>query len=132
MVKIYNLQFVRTLFIVVTLLGFNASNLFGCVCAAKRLKNTGDSCCAQVQKEHVSSCCKKVAAKSAEKCCKKMRCIAGFRQDTAIESNHIETAFAVISALRSYHLTLAVIPEPPIYSVAFGTPSAEKLCVFLC
>jgi hypothetical protein len=130
--KLY-LQFVRTLFIVVTLAGFGASNLVACLCASKKASSRV-SCCDKVQKKPVKACCKTVPMKkvAGKGCCKMLCCVVARKQDSIIEANQEHLALAAISDLSAVDLQSKTISEKPFYRAAFAVPSAAELCVFLC
>ena len=128
------LQFVRTLFIVLTLVGFSASNLVACMCASKKKARAGFSHCDKVQVNSAKACCKAASPKKVFKklCCKKLCCVAGRRQDSILESNQEVMALAGVSGLCSIHLQATHVPDMPLYQVAFAGPCITELCVFLC
>ncbi len=128
------LQFVRTLFIVVTLAVFSASNLIACVCAGKNKARGRISCCDKIQKKPVKVCCKTAPAKKVAKklCCKKFCCVISRKQDSIIETNQQHSALAAISDLSVVRMQSVIIPEKPFYRAVLAVPSAAELCVFLC
>jgi hypothetical protein len=128
------LQFVRTLFIVLTLVGFSASNLVACMCAAKKKAQAGFSHSAKAQVNLAKACCKAVPPKKVPKkpCCKKLCCVKGRRQDSILECNQEVMALADVSGVCSIHLQATHVPDMPLYQVAFAGPCIIELCVFLC
>jgi hypothetical protein len=133
MTKIPYLQFVRTLFVLATLVGFGSSSLMACRCAAKKNKIAHSSCCDMAKKELDSQCCKKPVKKPARKaCCKMTCCTLSRKQVSIVEKSQSNAAMTAGAGLRSVCVQNFTISNKPLRQAVSTGPCAAELCVFLC